>query len=268
MIAEAIEKITELAHDAEKPQAYTPPGEPAHVYYLEGKRQIAAPAPRQHKAADLQAVVAFALRTVEQEPELPDVRVAALGQPATCCTVWYDRTQVTCLLDDATRRDRVTLKLELSPQFTELAALDGKRRSWKQPDLILWLRVNFSKALDLHPELLKALRSLRWQTSSDGSGVIAHGKASLGKSIQAELSGAELIPETVTFNVPVFHGCMPGLWGLVPCVLDINAKDETIALIPLAGAIEKALRDAEERLGEMLKGMLGDEFGRLYYGQP
>jgi hypothetical protein len=264
MIAEGIKAIEELAKLADFPCLQHPEQEPDHVYLLNGEPRIAEPKPRLHQAADLSAVVAFALRVRDNNDEMPDIRSGG-----TCPTVWYHRSGVVCLLDDATRRDRVELKLAYSPQLLELMALDGKRRKWEQAELILWLRVFFSGCLGEHPDFLPLLRNIRWQSSNEGAGSIQHGKASVGRAIQAELSSEKPLPEVVTFDVPVFAGCLSLVKASVPCAVEIAVKDERITLIPLAGEIENCLREAEERLGALLAKELGDAAGnRLYYGVP
>ncbi len=69
MLAEFIEAISEQAVKAAGHKIDKPAAEPSHVYYFDGKRYTASPAPRHHIASDLSAVVEFARLAASQDAD-------------------------------------------------------------------------------------------------------------------------------------------------------------------------------------------------------
>lgn len=214
---------------------------------------------RRHVAHDLTAVVAFALRYDETQEECDAERAA---NPS----VWYDRTQVTCLLDDSDRRDQIALTLRYTPQMSFFIGLDsGDLKGFEQFDLILKLRTLLKPCLS--DDLFAAsLRRLDWGVKTNVTGETAHGKASVGKSIRTEVSGAAAIPEYVTFRMPVWAAGYDAT-AEVECAIELDAQTCRVKLIPIPGCIEGELQRAEAELGGRLRADLGKD-AAIYYGRP
>lgn len=217
------------------------------------------PDPRQHKVSDVASLVAFA-------DQMNEVKAVDDGM----CVLWYARSGAVLIVDDATRRDRVTLPLAFSPQLMALAELtvEGKNKL-DQAALAKLLRVSLAGCWSqTQPNLAKNISKLKLKRTEDGYSEVTQGKASLGKSLLAEMSGVDPIPEEVTFTVPVFLG---NPWtATVACDLQVIAEEGKFALTPLAGAIESAIRLGENDLAvdiraEMTKRKLHIP---LYYGTP
>ena len=265
MLAEFIKSIVGLADQAKRPTVFRAEAEPAHVYLLLGPDgsvdyRHAEAAPRNHIAADLETVARWALRSVKD------------GEGVS---VWYDRTGVTALLDDGTRRDKVTLPLQLSPQILTLQELEKSSARLKQKEFIKLLRVPLAGTLTRHPNLLKSVRSVEFRQAVNGNSDLQQGKSSIGRAIMSQLTGTENIPEEVTLSVPVFLSVVVNPFPIV-CALDVDAACETFQLIPLPGEIEASIRSAESKLGAYLRDLLNPEpeneadSGKvaLSYGRP
>jgi hypothetical protein len=254
MLQEAIEKIARLAGEAKSIQVIRPAGEPEHVYLLQHPegydRCVAEPPPRRHRVLSLESLMVLAENT-----------------DAKNAVIWYSRAGVTFVFNDGDRRDTAMLELRLSKPVETLLALEKDQRSFNQTDLIKMLRTTFAECLDPAGNLLEILRRIKFSASRSGEAVVQHGKASVGRSLEAELTGTGALPEYITLDVPIFAQAWAGWRGLVRCAFEPNAATETFQVIPLPGQIEAAIQQAEDRLGEALVARLTDKVN-VYHGCP
>jgi hypothetical protein len=119
-----------------------------------------------------------------------------------------------------------------------------KDNEFDQPAMIRALRLKFIGA-EKRAELLTAIRSLKWRQSSEGFADVQHGKESLGKSVESEVTGSGSIPELVVITCPVFSN--PGEEENevgIGCDLDINPAEQTFSFQPIAGEIDAAVASA------------------------
>lgn len=258
MLVEFLNRVVELADERRTPQVLRPPQEPEHVYLLANpdggvERRRAEAAPRKHLAGSLGA--------------LADM---AQGMGDTCTAAWYNRHEVSVVLDDTDRRDVVSLPLTLSHPLRKLSSLEANRTLWwAQKDFINLLRIDLAGCLGAAGNLLAVVRQLKFRQLAQSAGDLQHGKASLGKAIEAELTGAGSLPEQVVLHVPVFLNLVLPTQPVL-CALDIDPANEKLALIPLPGALEQALRGGESDIAEKLALHLADTDQKsvpVYYGQ-
>ncbi len=253
-----LEALTKLAQKAAEPKVFNLPHEPEHRYAVrtpEGELDFreAEPEPRNHTALDLSALVEFAVDFTNTHAEV----VKGEAVPANIVELWFSRHGVTLHLDSTTRRDVVRLKLEESPQLKTLRALENARQGVTQKEFIKLLRISLPGAL---PEsMLNAVRNLKFKLNSEGESAVAHNKVSVGKAIQAQLDGSDVIPEEATAWVPIWTGFLQELPYGVRCAVDIDPQAQTFSLIPLPGEIERVVRDAEKKLGRLLAEAVADE---------
>jgi|SRR5579863_3284674 len=218
------------------------------------KWQDRKPAPSDHKARSLETLTAFAMALADHaEQPLP--------------VVWYSRAGVVLLVDDSTRRDRVTVELVYSRPLNCLADCNARAVVWSQKDFIRILRTTFADCLGSCGEILRNVRTLQFNRSEVGNSSLQQGKASLGKKIESEVTGYDLIPDYLTFQVPVFEGGVIHLLAGVRCALEVDPATATFQLIPLPGQIERAIAEAEDVIAEQLIEALGDKVP-VYYGVP
>jgi hypothetical protein len=263
VLTEALAYLFDQGAASKNAQVLRPEAEPKHVYAVvdpDGTLEWrdATPAPRDHKAGSLQPVVDFAL--------------TSLGTDYSAA-VWYSRNGVVCLINDYQRRDRVSFAFNLSPQVNLLLELQKSRAWYSQKDFIRLLKVDLAGCLALAGNLLDVVRAVKFVNNAAGETVVAHGKTSVGRSIQQEVTGAGALPEYVTVDVPAFAQATVPYRSQVKCSLDVDPANATFQLTPLPGDVEKAVADCEKKLGSHIGEMLGnggDKDGAVgvYFGKP
>lgn len=250
MLDAALKLLSDQAVKAYGPHIVNREAEPPHVYFVDGKRTVAEPPPRDHVAADLGAIIDFA----KANPK---------------ASVWYSAAGVTCLVDDATRRDRVSLKLSLSRQLEKIMSWGDKSPPMKQRDFILMLRTMFKRNLAQAPNLIDSVRIVKFTASKQTDANIGSGKASIGTKIETEISGAGGIPDDFFFNVPIFGEPFGNIEGLIDVALEMDATSESFTIHPVPGTISKQIALAENVIGETLRKAIedgGKSGPRVFYG--
>ena len=181
-------------------------------------------------------------------------------------TVWIGTDAVRLVLDDADRRDVVTLPLVKSPQFTTLEQL-AKTPLLDQQALIRRLRVDLPGA-ERRTELLSTVRKIKFRQSTSGEDDIQHGKESLGRAIEAQVTGSGDIPETVVVTGPVYcnHGEREQSYA-VGLDLEILPSEQKFRLCPLPDELDKAARDALQGIRDRLNGALTSSTA-IFFGTP
>lgn len=247
MLSEAITNIAAMAKAAMTPKEFHPAAEPAHVYYLDGMRKEATPSPRGNIALSIKAITKLVL-------------------PCDSYEVWYSQQGIVAFLDSETRRDKVSMPLELSDQLTMVMTWAKGGGSFSQQDLILLLRTKFKHCLGLCDGLLGILRKLKFSTSGKTDSEVAHNKASIGRRIETEVSGVADLPEEIVLKVPIFARTFPNLEGRIEVCLELNAASERIILHPVVQSIDFAISQAEMEIGDLLMAELAE--GSVLYGRP
>lgn len=209
------------------------------------------PDPRAHKALDLSAIVEFALENVGDS------------------VIWYNRSAVVCLINDETRRDRVTLEMAYSPQMRLLMQLEQNPKQFTQSELVLILRTTFNGCYqdEISKSLLPAVRAVTFTKNSEGESTVDHGKASIGKKLTEKVTGAVAIPEYVTLKVPVFANAFD-FTRQIRCAVEIDVSKERFQLIPLPLEIEKAISASEASIAEDIAELIGEVETPIRYGSP
>lgn len=222
----------------------------------------AEPGKRDHQAQDLFTVVAFALR----EP--------------LKSAIWYSASEVVALLDDADRRDTVTMHLAFSPQWLWLASQDANAKQLDQRTLIYTLRTLLRDNLALAGDLVAVLRQINFAVGQAGESNVQRGKSSVGKTVKAEIQGVGELPEYVTLQVPVWTGPLAKIRVRVDLVLEPDEQTQTFKFAPLPGQMDKALVEALETLEAEIQSLcaaVGSDMGvdeaaaqmvRVYRGEP
>ena len=261
MFKELLDAVKVLVNQAHGPRILRCTSEPDHVYWVvlqDGTAsRIEVTLPRKHKALDLSAIVRFVHDCFDGKELCPEV--------------WYSRGDVVAVLDGQTRHDEVRLRLEYSPQIKTLLAL--KSDGYPQKDFAKLLRVALHEAVP--DTVIEACRYLKFKVLSGTEGMVAHGKQSIGKALEAELTGAERIPDQLRLEVPIFDGFWSERSYSVRVAVDIDVQAERFYLTPFPGEIEAAIRAAEREIGATLTAQiqagLPDDHKLavpVLYGQP
>lgn len=191
--------------------------------------------------------------------------IAAAGKWNTSPVVWINGDAVVLVPDDADRRDSVTLKLSKSAAFAKLICLN-QSPVLDQQALVRVLRIDLQGTIN-RVALLTAVRNIKFRVSDSGASSIQQGNESLGRTIEAEVTGAGDIPESVVVSCAVFAN--PGereLTFTVGCDLEIVPADKKFRFRPIPDEIERvtdaALQGIRERIEGELKGVA------VFFGSP
>jgi hypothetical protein len=243
ILADAIGAVAELAVKAngsqDKVEFVRPPSEPEHVYVAVGtdgtiSRFAAEPKPRKHNLATVAEVVDFS-----QEK----------GEPETT-VIWYDRSAVVVILDDATRRDVARVNLQYTPQLGRLLKLEKDKPAFNQKDFVRLLRIDLAGCLT-DARLLEWVRSVRFTSTANAAGVMRHGRESMGRDIDDEVLSeqGQDCPEEVLLNVRIFDDpILTRVWP-IRCAVEIDAPNQTFGLVPLPLQLHDAIESQVAAIG-------------------
>lgn len=261
MLKEALEFLKEQSNDASKPTRLDSVSLRNATMYKIGhttQRIENDPAARRHKVANLDS-----LATLINGPSAGN---DAAGNPLRSrASVWHYGNEVIAILDDGDdsfRDDRAEWKLNASKKFESLTSSAATWRDQKSfvEFLVEYLRDEVDAAM---PGLLANLRKLRFTNNSEGTGDVQHGRASMGKSVEMAVSGAEPLPETVILRVKRWADLDHVIE--VECLLRLDPVGGKLALKPLADE----LQEAENKAHDWLHGQLTDAVEcPVYYGSP
>lgn len=250
MLKEALDYLSESFKKAHGARKLDLPGDGRKVYVDQGGTLTpldVAPGLRSHRVDSV------------------DDMIAAAQKWNVAPVLWINGDSVVLVTDDADRRDKITLPLVKSNQFAKLIEL-AKDPELDQPELIRLLRIDLPGAAG-RAELLATVRNIKWRTASAGNANIQHGNESMGKTIEAEVSGAGNIPEQVLVSGPVYrnHGEREAAFGVL-CDLEIVTADQVFRFKPLPDEIEKVTDAALAGIRDRLVDGLGKV--DVFYGTP
>lgn len=167
-------------------------------------------------------------------------------------TIYVGLSSVVAILDDniAGHRDsRLTLKLVPSAVFTELERMTA---ALNQDQMVRMLRTTLSLCEWSKP-LRESIEVIKWIRNDAGESNASAGRNSLGREVQAEVSGLKSpIPETLNCTFQPY----PTIEGLgrvaAMCNLIVDHAKQTFLLQPQPHAVDKARNDAQNRVRELL----------------
>jgi hypothetical protein len=252
MLAEMIEKLSDLARRSAKPELLTTDPRLARFVVEGAVVEFPVPAPpRRHEVACLAEVVALANRFA-----------ADGGTPV----VWYDARHVVLVIDDAGHRvETATLDLEVSDVFARLARLRAERSWLDQRAFVRLLRVELARTLE-PVVLLEKVKRLKFENGVTTTGHVGRAAESLGREITSKLERGEELPEQVTLSAPVYKTAGETDPLPVRCSVEVNTMEGTFQLMPLPDEIERVLTLAvasiRDRLNDLAEGV------PAYHGRP
>ena len=237
MIKEALQYLTQLARDSNALLKID--SEPSDVYFQRAPdgtlhRRTADPPPRASRVHSLQSFIAA---------------VKAYVMDDTLASVWVSSSSVVAVLDDETRRDRITFPVTLTRTVKTLKRLEDNPTDLTQAALIRLFRVDLASTLE-DSALLDAVRSVKFTKNESGESTMQHGMASLGRSVQAELAGTGGIPGAVTLSIRIFEEV--DCTGKIICAIEIDVEKQCFRLLPIPGQLPEAIRSAENELASAI----------------
>lgn len=234
--ADAIKAIQTTAQQAHAPQIIPMQDDPRRVCaVINGElHEIAVPPPSIDNTADsLQSLLDQA------------ACILAAGV-ARRCQIWYqspsdleDTAGVVLVHDTTDRRDMTRLALRQSQQFLALKSLGkgSRARPMAHREAVRFLRLE----LGLSPEQIAPFRRLQFSAGQRTDAEVAKGRESLGRQVEASVSGAGEPPEELTISVPVYetHGETAG--RLIRLAVDFDPAAQTVTFCPLPGELARAV---------------------------
>ncbi|MDD4888299.1 MAG: hypothetical protein PHU85_00070 [Phycisphaerae bacterium] len=239
-----------MAVDASGLKIHPIPGDPDNVIIESGGMREGLALPAAHRAHRVGSLDDF-LRACERWGEHG--------------TVWHSEANVTLLIDDEYRRDGVFFPLQFSEQFERLRKLRAEQRL-NQVGIIRLLRHDLVGAVP--GDLVPLFRKLDFKRRSDGTTNIQHGRESLGRSVEAEVSGTADLPELITADIRVYRS-VGIIWKKsVRMTLDVDPANEVFYLCPEPDALEAAIQSTQDDIANTLSAGLVDDPPRIFYGEP
>ena len=251
MIREAIEKVQALACEATGRVLFKADAEPKDVYFIRQPdgtlvRHVAEPSPRNYTATSL--------------PGLCDqVRHFAGGMEDVC--IFIGDTAIRAVLGEAARRHSVVLPLACTEGYSLLQQAATELAELSQADLLWILRTSFRG--NVHPAtLIPDIKQIKFRSSSNADTELGQGRASIGKSVMAEMVGAGgELPEEIQLVCPVYEDLGDAELKLeytFLLALAVNLAEQEFTLKPLPGEINAARLKVGEAIAERLTWQLGD----------
>lgn len=191
--------------------------------------------------------------------------LATLLEGRDDASVWHCADVVTALLNDADtsfRDDKVTWALSPSQKFTALI------REAQQPrphaDFVRWLVQNLRDEFEAAaPGLLGTIRNLKFRSADEQTGNVQQGRETMSRAIEAEITGAKELPETVLINVRRWASLE--YVATVECLLVLDTTERRLSFKPLADQLERAENGAQDWLDGQLTGVVKCP---VHYGTP
>lgn len=246
----SLELLQKTTEQAVTPKVVLIPGDPDNVLVSCSGTLETRPLPpkhRCHKAHDLESLL-----------ELADKSKNGV--------LWHSNEAVVLVMDDDVRRDIATFTLQYSAPFLALLGIsDGKY--FDQKDLIRLLKVSLAGCVP--PDLVAAVRTLRFTRKEDGHSAIEQGKTSLGRSVEANITGASAIPETFTVQTNVYANVLKDHAVRVEIAIDVELESHTFMLSVVGDGLTDALIEAQEQIAVALnEGASDDKPRRILFGSP
>jgi hypothetical protein len=235
MIAEALQKLFDVARESRQAQVVQIPGDKTVMIVGDERIEIQNDRrPRKAVVGNLSSVDAW-LQTVGAERDIEIV---------------VDRDEIRASVDCCTHIvDFCRMPLHITQAAQALLGWSEKPIGIKQAVRIL--RSSLADCCD--PNYLAIFRRIDFNRMSNSQKSIRHDSESLGKSIErvAQSSHGE-IPEYVTFAIPFYQVGIAMSKQTLRFAVEVDAESETITLLPVDDCINRACEESRKELAEWL----------------
>lgn len=245
---EALQLFTETAQKAANAQILSIPGDPFRLLVSQaGAREILElPASRRnHKLNDLDSLLALADRF------------------QATSVLWHSEQAIVLVTDDEVRRDQATLELEFSMAYNALRII-GEGQSFDQKEFIRLLKVTLCDCVP--PDLLPAVRTLKFSRNESGASEVNHGQASMGRQVEASITGASKIPESFVVQTNVYSNVLQDQTVQIRVAIDIDLEKHSFDLSIVGDDLSTSMLLTQEALAERLAE--GNDQRRILFGKP
>jgi hypothetical protein len=182
---------------------------------------------------------------------------------AELSSLWVDSNGVTLVIDDTHRLDRVRLPAATSEGYTLVTGF-REAKVLSQLEFVALLRTKLVGYV-VEPGLLGLIRRLKWSNSDAGHSVVNSGSASLGQSVEKQLSGLENeeLPESFTVQVPIWQAPLNEFREKIRVDITIDFGSQKFRLEVSKDSIAEALLSAQLRLKTAVVEKLSAKFKPL-----
>lgn len=186
-------------------------------------------------------------------------------------SIWVSGQRIVLVCNDGSpdvgfmyRDETVSMSITMHPAFAALG-----REEWRtQKQMVDFFRHTLADCTIDPSNVKESIKSLKWTTHDETTGNFSATSSSMGKSIQAEVSGAVALPEIVTVE---FHP-YPGLADevdvnvVITCTLFTDVENAKLKLSPQPGQLEHAARIAREAVAKAIRELVGET--PVFLGTP
>lgn len=251
MLAEFVNRLVFLANRAQQPEVITSEALPELALVREGDRFTQLPIPPKRRSMTLVGL---------------DDLIAAVKDPvlARAPEIHHGSGKVVVLFDRADRRDRATIELRESERFTAVRQMHGRGLAMKPRDAVKFLRFDLPRTAST---VVQALARIDFTRKSSGASTTAHGKETLGRSVEAAVQQADQVPEQFFASVPVYSN--PGFREFEASIeigIYLDVESEVVTFRVLADELDKALNAAQSFIDKELAEQLPDV--PRFHGSP
>lgn len=214
--------------------------------------------PVNHESLDIKSLVAIGKTRAEH-------------YDSKLCEIWCDDNKILCTFDVMEfQRDNAEYVLHYTRQLELLQEWDdsGSGVALSQPELVFILRTTLYGCYGSYPNLLKSARRVDVRKAQEATGVVEKSKASISKSLLAEVSGMDDIPDVIEFEIPIHQE--RAFRTKIKVAFEFDPQTERFKLVPLPGELTKALIEARANIGKEIEEQQqaqGTAFP-VYYGRP
>lgn len=168
-------------------------------------------------------------------------------------------------LDLSERREVVLLPFSRSRRFEMVQRMAAERWRGTPREAVRLIRFELH-GVGAEP-LARALARVDFARRSAGQQTVAHGKESLGRSVEASVQAAEDVPEVFTVRVPMWNNTGLGDFDVeIQMGVLLDVENERIEIGPLADEVSRAEVGALRRLVSYARDQVGEI--RVVQGSP
>lgn len=228
MLKELFDAVLATAEKGFRPYVLPVPGMPDDRVFLvkpagvEVEEKTLPQPPMNARAGNLETLVAVGM-------------LYATGKDQPTPEIWYNHQNVTAYQARELWDDAIVLELHQTERWKLVASL--KNKPYDQAEIIKLLRTGLGDAVD--PSFLETVRKLIFVQQQKTQAGYEHGKTSMGKAIDAQLSGEVKPPDEIGLSVQVFEEIPYKTY--LRAAVDIDPTAGKFYLVPFPGEIEAGL---------------------------
>lgn len=259
-LKEAIELIQETAINATNVCFADVPGDPRRSLLVQGAHREFVPklpAVRNHKLAELSELCRY-VNEFSGSGETVDP------------VVWHSRDAIVVVLDDADRRDVVTLPLFFTAAWQWCAAVAAAPKRYDSRAFLTLLKTTLADVVDpeqLH-NLQTALRDVKFIKRDEASTDVAmKGREALGRSIEQQCTGGDKVPDLLTVTTEIYRNAVIPVESVqVAFDVSIDFENQQFVITAIGDRIANAVDGLQQLIGAHIR--TETSLDAVYYGTP